>query len=238
NLKQLESECADVAFDFVQVVFRDALLLIGSLPGCQDLTISNEKSVNFCLPECFATCCADVLLEQEHSLSFSQYSAYRKVFGLGTMLNGNWQGAALFEVADPQLAAGELPTLCPIASAGAGAGETLLDREVSDGPDIRVTSPCLSNEERVYFPDEVSRLPELAKPIKSRDGPMPSWAEVRISISDCLYSSPTDLIARMRISVWIECSPGFYGRGCDVRCEPQRGCCCDSEGLLRCDETI
>uniref|UniRef100_A0A1I8F4H1 Uncharacterized protein n=1 Tax=Macrostomum lignano TaxID=282301 RepID=A0A1I8F4H1_9PLAT len=43
---------------------------------------------------------------------------------------------------------------------------------------------------------------------------------------------------RMRISVWIECSPGFYGRGCDVRCEPQRGCCCDSEGLLRCDETI
>uniref|UniRef100_A0A1I8FGZ1 Uncharacterized protein n=1 Tax=Macrostomum lignano TaxID=282301 RepID=A0A1I8FGZ1_9PLAT len=86
-------------------------------------------------------------------------------------------------------------------------------------PDIRVTSPCLSNEERVYFPDEVSRLPELAKPIKSRDGPMPSWA-------------------RMRISVWIECSPGFYGRGCDVRCEPQRGCCCDSEGLLRCDETI
>uniref|UniRef100_A0A1I8FKY9 FBD domain-containing protein n=1 Tax=Macrostomum lignano TaxID=282301 RepID=A0A1I8FKY9_9PLAT len=33
----LESECADVAFDFVQVVFRDALLLIGSLPaGCQD----------------------------------------------------------------------------------------------------------------------------------------------------------------------------------------------------------
>ncbi|PAA64468.1 hypothetical protein BOX15_Mlig009932g1 [Macrostomum lignano] len=175
------------------------------------------------------------------------------------------------------------------------------------GPDIRVTSPCLSNEERVYFPDEVSRLPELAKPIKSRDGPMPSWAEVRISISDCLYSSPTDLIARfqlnitipiaefiptkttttvamdtnsslsvnqdigsfskgqlvlhpssmkgnpavlsmqpihspesirMRISVWIECSPGFYGRGCDVRCEPQRGCCCDSEGLLRCDETI
>uniref|UniRef100_A0A1I8F727 Secreted protein n=1 Tax=Macrostomum lignano TaxID=282301 RepID=A0A1I8F727_9PLAT len=41
-------------------------------------------------------------------------------------------------------------------------------------PDIRVTSPCLSNEERVYFPDEVSRLPELAKPIKSRDGPMPN----------------------------------------------------------------
>uniref|UniRef100_A0A1I8FH79 Conserved plasma membrane protein n=1 Tax=Macrostomum lignano TaxID=282301 RepID=A0A1I8FH79_9PLAT len=111
NLKQLESECADVAFDFVQVVFRDALLLIGSLPR---------------------------LPEQEHSLSFSQYSAYRKVFGLGTMLNGT----------------GRVPP--------------------SSKPDIRVTSPCLSNEERVYFPDEVSRLPELAKPIKSRDGPMPN----------------------------------------------------------------
>uniref|UniRef100_A0A1I8FQX1 GRANULINS domain-containing protein n=1 Tax=Macrostomum lignano TaxID=282301 RepID=A0A1I8FQX1_9PLAT len=84
------------------------------------------------------------------------------------------------------------------------------------GPDIRVTSPCLSNEERVYFPDEVSRLPELAKPIK------------KVETVRC----------PMRISVWIECSPGFYGRGCDVRCEPQRGCCCDSEGLLRCDETI
>uniref|UniRef100_A0A1I8F9E8 WAP domain-containing protein n=1 Tax=Macrostomum lignano TaxID=282301 RepID=A0A1I8F9E8_9PLAT len=72
-------------------------------------------------------------------------------------------------------------------------------------PDIRVTSPCLSNEERVYFQTKCQGLPELAKPIKSRDGRCP-----------------------MRISVWIECSPGFYGRGCDVRCEPQRGCCCDS----------
>uniref|UniRef100_A0A1I8FQS3 Uncharacterized protein n=1 Tax=Macrostomum lignano TaxID=282301 RepID=A0A1I8FQS3_9PLAT len=89
------------------------------------------------------------------------------------MLNGNWQGAALFEVADPQLAAANFHSVSDCICGG-GAGETLLDREVSDGPDIRVTSPCLSNEERVYFPDEVSRLPELAKPIKSRDGPMPN----------------------------------------------------------------
>uniref|UniRef100_A0A1I8JRT0 Secreted protein n=1 Tax=Macrostomum lignano TaxID=282301 RepID=A0A1I8JRT0_9PLAT len=71
-------------------------------------------------------------------------------------------------------------------------------------------------------------------------------ANLRISGASCdSMRSPCDpsfdvtaIWGGMRISVWIECSPGFYGRGCDVRCEPQRGCCCDSEGLLRCDETI
>uniref|UniRef100_A0A1I8FR75 Rho-GAP domain-containing protein n=1 Tax=Macrostomum lignano TaxID=282301 RepID=A0A1I8FR75_9PLAT len=176
NLKQLESECADVAFDFVQVVFRDALLLIGSLPGCQDLTISNEKSVNFCLPECFATCCADVSLEQEHSLSFSQYSAYRKVFGLGTMLNGT----------------GRVPP--------------------SSKPDIRVTSPCLSNEERVYFPDESVKTARASQ----------TNQKSRRSDAQCASQSGSSG------------SPGFYGRGCDVRANRSeaaaaiRRVCCDA----------
>uniref|UniRef100_A0A1I8FKM5 VASt domain-containing protein n=1 Tax=Macrostomum lignano TaxID=282301 RepID=A0A1I8FKM5_9PLAT len=46
----------------------------------------------------------------------------------------------------------------------------------------------------VYFPDEVSGLPELAKTIKSRDGRL-----------------------QCDISVWIECSPGLRQRHATVR---------------------
>uniref|UniRef100_A0A1I8FCZ1 CUB domain-containing protein n=1 Tax=Macrostomum lignano TaxID=282301 RepID=A0A1I8FCZ1_9PLAT len=145
---------------FVQVVFRDALLLIGSLPGCQ-LVLLHSAMKN--LP----------LLLQQFSV-------------IVLLINGL----------------------------------VLQHHQVAANSSARLVLRLISYE---------------------------NLGNLRISGASCdsmrvaLRSGPLMLPPSgggMRISVWIECSPGFYGRGCDVRCEPQRGCCCDSEGLLRCDETI
>uniref|UniRef100_A0A1I8FMI4 Uncharacterized protein n=1 Tax=Macrostomum lignano TaxID=282301 RepID=A0A1I8FMI4_9PLAT len=102
------------------------------------------------------------------------------------------------------------------------------------GPDIRVTSPCLSNEERVYFPDEVfktARASQTNQKSRRSDARNPA-------VTVDAANSFSRVNQNAHLSSGSSAVPGFYGRGCDVRCEPQRGCCCDSEGLLRCDETI